>query len=129
MFRLAFAALALTLLVACQSGPPLVPDPPEALVVTLRTYSAVDGTRTLVLEDVAANRPVDLDVTATCYLNSPPSISLIGYEGRIAVEIIGSDRYLTWSNRGAPVPSASSISCNDITGVTDAGESVRITAR
>lgn len=114
---------------ACQAPAPPEPTPdPDSLSVTVRTYYATSAVRTLVLEDVIASSPAALDVTADCLLSTPPGITFVGYEGRISVETMGSDRYLYWSNRGTPDTSAVSIECS-IIAESDAGETVQITVR
>lgn len=132
MRRIAIAVLAVSLLAACTQGPPTPPEDqtpdPDPLTVTLRDYYATDGTRTLVLEDIIANRAATLDVEATCYLNTPPSFSLAIYRGRIQVETQGSNRYLSLSGTIA-VPEATSISCQSIIGETNSKERVTIRIR
>ncbi len=135
MRRFLVALVLATVLVACQSTAPVTPDPdpdpdpdPGPLTVSVRDYYATDGTRTLVLVDVVANRPATLSVRADCFLTKGVGMSLIGYEGTIQVETMGSNRALYYSNRGVPSPGASTISCSSIVG-TSGSETVDIRVR
>jgi hypothetical protein len=101
------------------------------LTVSIRDYYATNDTRTFVLVDIVSNRVATLDVVADCILSrtGEPWTSFIGYEGRITVETMGSNRSLQWSNRGVPSTSADTISCQSIEGASTTGEKVTIKLR
>lgn len=138
MKRLLALLIFAALLTACGTVGPnnQEPDPnpnpdPEPLTVTIRDYYGTNGNTTLVLVDIISNREVTLTVDAMCTLSrtGEPWTTLVGYEGRITVETLGSDRSVHWSNRGAPDARANRIQCNTLRATTSDGQDVTIRLR
>lgn len=106
------------LLTGCQTAPPLEEEPdPTPLTISMADYYAINGTKTLILENVIASREATLQVVANCVLLTGQSPSAVIYAGTITVETLGSNRALQIYG-SVPSPGATSIDCTSIVGDT-----------